>query len=67
MVGTFKPQYEYAEFERWFDEPEEYGLRSERFFSILDSYTDRYERNKFIELWMTAAFDAGRHPEYKYK
>jgi hypothetical protein len=53
------PQYEYEEFHRWFDEPEEYGLRSERFFSMIDSYTDPIERNKFIMRWMAAAFDAG--------
>lgn len=66
MVTILNPSYEYEEFARWFDEPEEYGLRSERFFAMLDNYTDKTERNRLVRLWMTAAFDAGRHPEYKY-
>ena len=60
------PEYEYEEFDKWFNQQENYGLRSERFFEMLDNYTDKTERNRLIRLWMTAAFDAGRHPEYKY-
>lgn len=66
MVTVVDYGYEYEEFARWFDEQENYGLRSERFFAMLDNYTDKTERNRLVRLWMTAAFDAGRHPEYKY-
>lgn len=60
--------YEYEEFEKWFHESEGFGLRSERFFSHLDAFApeDKDLRNQFINNWMMAAFDAGRHPEFKY-
>jgi hypothetical protein len=56
----------YKTFDRWFEQPEEYGLRSERFFDHLDLITDTHERNQFITNWMRAAFEAGRNPEDKY-
>ena len=49
--------YKYENFERWFDEPEDYGLRSERFFDILP-YDQRV--NELVERWIRAAFEAGR-------
>lgn len=57
---------EYPSFESWFNEIEDYGFRSDRFFQHLDLITSVYERNDFIENWMRAAFEAGRNPEDKY-
>ena len=57
---------EYPSFESWFNEIENYGFRSDRFFQHLDLITSVYERNDFIENWMRAAFEAGRNPEDKY-
>ena len=61
-----KPDYEYAEFDRWFNEPESYGLRSERFYDLVNNTADPQKRFEIITQWMTAAFDAGRHPEHRY-
>ena len=60
------PQYEYLEFDRWFNQPEEHGLRSERFYDLVNNTTDPLKRFEIITQWMTAAFDAGRHPENRY-
>ena len=49
----------YDNFSGWFDEPENYGLRSERFFSQLEHTHDLTERNKLIENWLRAAFNTG--------
>jgi hypothetical protein len=57
---------EYPSFDSWFNEIENYGFRSDRFFQHLDLITSVYERNDFIENWMRAAFEAGRNPEDKY-
>ena len=50
--------YKYESFERWFDEPEDWGLRSERFFDVLRPYDQR--TNELVERWIQAAFEAGR-------
>ncbi len=60
------PEYEYLEFSRWFNAAEEYGLRSERFYNLVCCETDPLKRFEIITQWMTAAFDAGRHPEHRY-
>jgi hypothetical protein len=57
---------EYPSFDSWFNEIENYGFRSDRFFQHLDLITSVYERNDFITNWMRAAFEAGRNPEDKY-
>ena len=49
----------YDNFSGWFNEPENYGLRSERFFIQLAYIEDPLERNAFIERWLQAAFDTG--------
>jgi hypothetical protein len=48
--------YKYENFKHWFDEPEDYGLRSERFYYFVNDQ-DKYAN---IERWIKAAFDAGR-------
>jgi len=53
--------YKYETFERWFDEPESYGLKSERFYYIVND-PDKYAN---IERWLQAAFDAGREQKVK--
>jgi hypothetical protein len=60
------PEYEYTEFDRWFNAAEEHGLRSERFYNLVCCETDPQRRFEIITQWMTAAFDAGRHPEHRY-
>jgi len=57
---------EYPTFDSWFNEIENYGFRSDRFFQHLDLISDKYERNEFIENWLRAAFESGRNPEDKY-
>jgi hypothetical protein len=57
---------EYPTFDAWFNEIENYGFRSDRFFQHLDLISDKYERNEFIENWLRAAFESGRNPEDKY-
>lgn len=54
--------YKYENFERWWDEPECYGLKSERFFDMLPK---DYRTNELIERWIQAAFDAGREESAK--
>ena len=46
----------YDTFEDWFDELEQFCLRSERFFEVLDQGAPRND----MVLWLIAAFDAGR-------
>ena len=52
----------YVNFEDWFNERENYSLRSERFFSQLQalSVRDRKEREQFVMGWMEAAWEQGR-------
>jgi hypothetical protein len=57
---------EYPTFEDWFNEIENFGYRSERFFQHLELLTTERERREFCENWMRAAFECGRNPEDKY-
>ena len=53
--------YKYENFERWFDEPEEYGLKSERFYDILGyQFATGNVDYAYIEQWLRAAFNAAR-------
>ena len=57
----------YETFEHWFDEIENYGFRSERFFQHLEAIIDdEPRRTEFITNWMRAAFEAGRNPADRY-
>jgi hypothetical protein len=51
---------QYANFEDWFDELENYNMRSERFFESLGQFKEGklYQRNLII--WLEAAFQAGK-------
>jgi hypothetical protein len=51
---------EYAEFDRWFNQPEAYGLRSERFYDLLNNTPDQQQRFEIAELWLLAAWLAGK-------
>lgn len=52
--------YEYPDFEDWFNELENYGMRSERFLDSLGQFQSdsAYRRNLII--WLEAAFRCGR-------
>lgn len=52
--------YEYSEFTHWFNELECYGLRSERFFDLINNEKDVLKRFQHITKWMEASFDMGR-------
>jgi hypothetical protein len=54
-------KYDPRDFDRWFNEPESYGLRSERLFYLLQNQPDELERFKLITRWMRAAFEYGRN------
>ena len=47
----------YKQFEDWFNEQESYGLRSERFFSLVPF---RAREAELLGKWLEAAFNAGR-------
>ncbi len=53
----------HSDFERWFDKPECYGLRSERFYDLVQNEKDFAKCFHLITQWMQAAFDAGRRPK----
>jgi len=57
---------EYPTFEDWFNEIENFGYRSERFFQHLELLQSERERREFCENWLRAAFECGRNPEDKY-
>lgn len=48
----------YAKFEDWFDEIENYGMRSERFYDEF-SELDHIKRERMIE-WLEAAWNCAR-------
>lgn len=50
----------YNRFEDWFDEIENYGMRSERFFESLDQFQSREGYNANLILWLRAAFESGK-------
>jgi hypothetical protein len=56
----------YPTFEDWFNEIENFGYRSERFFQHLELLKSERERREFCENWLRAAFECGRNPEDKY-
>ena len=57
---------EYPTFEDWFNEIENFGYRSERFFQHLELLKSERERRDFCENWLRAAFECGRNPQDKY-
>ena len=56
--------YKYENFERWFNEPECYGLRSERFFDSINQFVSTDGKYANIELWLRAAFEVGREEKH---
>lgn len=50
----------YDKFEDWFDEIENYGMRSERFFESLDQFSTKQAYYANLELWLRAAFECGK-------
>lgn len=50
----------YDKFEDWFDEIENYGMRSERFFDSLDQFTSKQAYDANLVLWLRAAFECGK-------
>lgn len=51
---------EYVNFEAWFNELENYSLRSERFFSQLEAIKEQELRQRFVMCWMKVAWEQGR-------
>ena len=51
---------EYSDFEHWFNEPEPYGLRSERFYELLNNTHDPQRRFEIAEMWLLAAWLAAK-------
>jgi hypothetical protein len=49
-----------TEFEKWFNSPEGYGLKSERFYESLDAFAPGHALKRNMVLWLEAAFAAGR-------
>lgn len=49
----------YKNFEDWFDVPEGFGLRSERFFSDVEC-PDPFRKNTILREWMKTAWELGR-------
>lgn len=50
-------------FEDWFNEVENFGLRSERFFDDLSFSMVPAERDRVMVQWLRAAFAAGRREQ----
>lgn len=50
----------YSDFENWFEEPEAYGLRAERFYALLDTFSNKEGLDNTMRSWLEAAFNAGR-------
>lgn len=57
-------QYEYPEFEDWYMEIENYGMRCERLWESLDAFHSDLGKEANLILWLTAAFEAGRSTVY---
>lgn len=43
-------------FDDWFNEPEDFSLRSERFYDSLDQFTSRQGLIANLNLWLKAAY-----------
>jgi hypothetical protein len=54
---------EYSDFEYWFNEPEPYGLRSERFYDLLNNTHDPQRRFEIAQQWLWAAWQAGKESQ----
>ena len=54
---------DYPEFDRWFNQPEPYGLRSERLYHLVNNSTDPLKQFEIIELWLLAAWLAGKESQ----
>jgi hypothetical protein len=54
---------EYSDFEYWFNQPESYGLRSERFYDLLNNTHDPQRRFEIAEQWLLAAWLAGKESQ----
>ena len=52
----------YEEFEAWFNSPEPYGLRSERFYNLVNTDPQTF---KLIENWLRAAHAQGARTAYQ--
>lgn len=52
--------YKYKTFEDWLEEPEGYGTRAERFYFIIDTFSNKGNLDSDMRAWMEAAFNAGR-------
>jgi hypothetical protein len=50
----------YEKFEDWFDEIENYGMRSERFFDSLDQFASKQAYDANLVLWLRSAFECGK-------
>ena len=50
----------YKDFDSWFQEPEGYGLRAERFYDSLDQISNKQALDDSMRLWLEAAFNAAR-------
>ena len=48
-----------ANFEAWFNQIELYGLKSERFYDLLDLVTDDPKMKKSFVAWLEAAYESG--------
>lgn len=55
------PIPEYAEFNDWFDEIENFSMRSERFYESVTQFNSQAGVNANLRLWLEAAFNAGRN------
>lgn len=50
------------EFDKFFNEPESYGLRSERFYHLLNIEPEKFQ---LVVKWMRYTFQAGVETGYK--
>lgn len=46
-------------FEAWFNQQELYGLKSERFYDLMDRLTDDSKLKKSLVAWLEAAYESG--------
>lgn len=51
---------QYSDFDSWFNEPESYGFRSERFYEYVGRFDDKGALDNYLRTWLEAAFNAGR-------
>ena len=49
----------YVNFDDWFNELENYSLRSERFYAQLDAIKEQELRQRFVMRWMEVAWEQG--------